>query len=141
MEKKMTKRKKKYNSGESKVIVDPTVSTPKQAMARALRGEYVPSGYRTPLPAGDYSDYPTDLAASMTIVKNAKERFDALPAVVRQHFGNSPAALAAAISEAQINPQKYTELVNIGLLKPPKKEASPPPNELKTTAPPPEPQK
>lgn len=122
-------RNKKYAPKEKRVRVDPTVATPSQAIARALRGEYVPGGARPPLPHGDYSNYPRDLATSLRIVRDANERFMALPALVRQHFGNSPAALSDAIVRAQSDEHVRQDLITLGLIKAPKSTPTPPKTE------------
>lgn len=62
-------------------------------------------------------------------VHNAKEAFNALPAKIRQHFHNNPAALWAAAND----PDRADELVKLGIFK--RDEEAKPPETPKGTEP------
>lgn len=55
-----------------------------------------------------------DFQEAMGVVRQAEEAFQALPAAVRERFGNDPAALLAAVHD----PDAAEELRKLGILKP-----------------------
>ena len=60
---------------------------------------------------GDLSDLP-DLGTALLVIKDARERFEALPALLRRRFGNDPAELWQFVND----PQNGDEAVSLGLL-------------------------
>lgn len=72
---------------------------------------------------GTYSDV-SDVANfqdSLNIVRKGRELFDALPADLREEFANDPARLIAFLDD----PKNLDKAVELGLVKKPKKPASP----------------
>lgn len=63
---------------------------------------------------GDFSTMETYQEA-MGIVADAKALFDALPARVREQFGNDPAKLLEAVELAEKDPKMSQHLVDLGL--------------------------
>lgn len=112
-------QKKIEEFSKSRTVDDPGVFKPSMAVARTARGEFVPGYRRTPLPAGDYADYPKDLATSMTIVKAAEQRFMSLPAKIRARFDNDPGKLSDFIVKADTDPKAFKDGVEMGLFKRP----------------------
>lgn len=86
----------------------------------------IPPAALDPSHFGDFTDA-VDFRDALDRTRIAKERFDALPANLRQRFGNSPLQLWQFVND----PDNLEEAVTLGLLK---KEATPPspPKELST---------
>jgi len=68
---------------------------------------------------GDFSAVPDFLEAQNVIIR-AQEQFDALPAKVRERFGNDPAKMLAFVAD----PKNGDELVKLGLAEKRKAPAS-----------------
>lgn len=64
-----------------------------------------------------------DFAGAMAIVVDARERFEQLPALVRDRFNNDPAKLLEFIRD----PANRDEGVKLGLFRPKEAPAAPPP--------------
>ncbi|AYP28829.1 MAG: minor capsid protein [Microviridae sp.] len=60
---------------------------------------------------GDFSGAP-DLREALEIIRDAREQFEALPAVMRRRFDNNPAELYAFLQD----PQNVEEAITLGLL-------------------------
>lgn len=70
-----------------------------------------------------YGEIPElDFAGAMGIVVEARERFQALPAVVRDRFDNDPAKLLAFVQ----NPDNRDEAIKLGIVEPRQGTATPP---------------
>lgn len=59
---------------------------------------------------GDYTEI-NEFSVSMNTVKKAQELFDALPATVREKFGNDPGKYVEFVT----NPENHEEMVKMGL--------------------------
>lgn len=75
-------------------------------------GMPVPPEVMDPRYYGDFSDVP-DLQTALDRLREAQERFSALPAHLRAEFNNSPAELWAFLQD----PANGEEAVELGLLK------------------------
>lgn len=73
---------------------------------------------------GDFANI-EDYQGSMQRIRAAQERFDALPARVRDHCRNDPAELV----KMALDPDRVGEMIELGLLPKPKEEKKP---EVKT---------
>lgn len=86
----------------------------------------VPEPVTDPRYYGDVADMP-DLRTALERIRDAKDRFAALPSRVRTRFRNDPAELFAFLDD----PSNRDEAVKLGLLKapvaPPSPEPPPPP--------------
>lgn len=85
-------------------------------MARYAKTGVFPSAAGAPIYA-DVSGI-ADYQQCLQVVKEAEETFDALPASIRERFGNSPAQLIAFLS----NDENREEAIKLGLV-----EVEPPP--------------
>lgn len=81
----------------------------------------IPSGSRLPM-WDDYSHVP-DYQESMQLIIDAQDRFAALPATVRERFGNDPGQLLDFLADES----NRDEAVKLGLLA--KSEITPPPHD------------
>lgn len=64
---------------------------------------------------GDFSDAATFMEA-MDIIAVANAQFSALPAKVRERFGNNPAEFLAFVESAEDDPEATRELVRLGVV-------------------------
>lgn len=71
---------------------------------------------------GDLSDAPEDLRTVLDIVKDAQDKFAALPAEMRARFHNDPAEFHAFV----MDPKNDAEAVRMGVLKAPESPPAPP---------------
>lgn len=72
----------------------------------------IPPAVTDPSYFGDFSDVP-DFRTAMDRLHNAKEHFSALPANIRNRFGNDMAQLHDFVH----NPENFDEAIKLGLLK------------------------
>ena len=72
----------------------------------------IPPAVLDPKHFGDFSDVP-DFRQSLDAVRNAQEHFAALPASLRQRFGNDPVELWKFVTD----PANLEESIKLGLLK------------------------
>lgn len=66
---------------------------------------------------GDFTAGPADFREAMDIVVRAEAAFMTLPAAVRKHFDNDPAAFLDAIEAAKEDKDVKADLIALGLLK------------------------
>lgn len=86
-----------------------------------IAGGPMPVAPVDPSAYGDLTDIP-DLGTALLIMRDARERFDALPALLRRRFGNDPAELWDFVND----PQNGAEAVSLGLLQAPPEPPAPP---------------
>lgn len=72
----------------------------------------IPPAVADPKYYGDFSDVP-DFRTALDNIRNAQERFELLPADIRNRFANDPVNLFEFVS----NPDNTEESVKLGLLK------------------------
>lgn len=70
---------------------------------------------------GDVTNAPADYMEAQALVMRVETTFAALPAEIREKFGNNPAELAKAV----INPLRREEMEKMGLIKPEDKKINP----------------
>lgn len=63
---------------------------------------------------GEFAEAPEDFLAAQLLVKEAEEKFEALPAAVRERFGHSPVQLLRFLSD----PLNVDEARKLGLVNP-----------------------
>lgn len=97
---------------ESFVQQGPAVDADINVIVRRFgMGESIPPAALDPSYYGDVGEIP-DLGTALRIVKEARDRFDALPVDIRNRFANSPARLWDFVN----NPANEDESVRLGLL-------------------------
>nr|QJB19616.1 MAG: internal scaffolding protein [Microvirus sp.] len=70
---------------------------------------------------GDVTNAPADYMEAQALVMRVETTFAALPAEIREKFGNNPAELAKAVA----NPSRREELEKMGLVQPEEKKINP----------------
>lgn len=91
-------------------------------MARYQKTGVMPQGDRQPS-YDDYSDV-TDYQSALNKIIEAEEAFFDLPSRIRERFKNDPAEYVSAIQQAQTDDKVKSELVDLGILRPPAPAAS-----------------
>lgn len=94
-------------------------------MARALQFREDPALAPGEAKYGDFSEFPEDLLGMHEQVRSAQEAFDALPARVRERFGNSPYNLVEFVADEK----NKAEAMELGLIDKP----APPPVPVSVT--------
>lgn len=85
----------------------------------AATGELTHLGQRAPM----YGEVPDlDFQSAMSVVIDARNRFQALPSEIRDRFGNDPGALLAFLQD----PENREEGIKLGLLAKPVESPTPP---------------